>query len=354
MTKHWLINGDSKNVLKKLKDNSVHLAVTSPPYFNAREYSQWETISAYLKDMRAIFQEVFRVLDNHRVFLLNVGDVQCKLGKQPWTQRRVPLGALFTFVCSEIGFEFVDDYIWDKGEPQSYRRIYDSKNYPFYVYSVNVYEHILVFHKHVRDPTRIPCPVCSTHNVQNNSQSEIGVQSWECNNEECAHRSPGNRGKRYSARSIMMDVGKIEENAIDTKTLKKWRRDIVEFPPVIKWFNGENIVGHSAPFPEDIPEMAIKFYSYRGDTILDPFAGSFTSNLVALKLGRNSIGIDTNKDFITLGKERLSECAKQTTLFQEKSELIFLDEGELEKTSFLDVPSSKIWNKERYLEEFGG
>lgn len=106
MTKHWLINDDSRKSLNKFKDNSIHLVVTSPPYFNAREYSQWETLDEYLKDMRIIFEQVFRILDNHRIFVLNVGDVQCRLGKQPWTIRRVPLEALFTVMCQEIGFEF--------------------------------------------------------------------------------------------------------------------------------------------------------------------------------------------------------------------------------------------------------
>ncbi len=116
---HRLILGNSEKILKSFPDNSIHLAVTSPPYFNAREYSQWPTLEAYLVEMRKIFNEVFRVLDNHRVFVLNVGDVNCQLGKQPWTKRRVPLGALFTIMCQEIGFEYVDDYIWHKGEPHS-------------------------------------------------------------------------------------------------------------------------------------------------------------------------------------------------------------------------------------------
>jgi DNA modification methylase len=350
VTKHWLIEGDSKKVLKKIADNSIHLAVTSPPYFNAREYSQWPTLEEYLKDMKKVFSEVFRILDNHRVFVLNVGDVQCRLGRQPWTMRRVPLGALFTTMCQEIGFEFVDDYIWDKGEPQSYRHINGGNVYPFYQYPVNVYEHILIFHKHVQDLTRLPCPVCGTSHVQNNSQSEIGVQSWECNNENCAHRSPGNRGKRYSARSIMMDRGKTEENKIEKELISKWRRDIVKFSPVIKWFGGKNIHGHSAPFPEDIPEMAVKFFTYKGDTVLDPFAGSFTTSLVAIKSGRNSIGVDISKEFIELGKKRLGVNSKQMTLGK-KPEFVILSNKELEKINKLEIPKSKIWNKEGYIKE---
>jgi len=349
MANHYLIKGDSADVLKKIQDNSIHLAVTSPPYFNAREYSQWETLEHYLKEMKIIFKELFRVLDNHRVFVLNVGDVQCKLGTQPWTLRRVPLGALFTTMCQEIGFEYVDDYIWDKGEPQSYRHMNGVTKYPFYHYPINSYEHILIFHKHVLDKTRLPCPICGSIHVQNNSQQEINVQSWECNNEKCTQRSEGNRGKRYSARSIMMQEGQIKENEIEESLKKKWRKDIVAFSPVIKIIGNKNVVGHTAPFPEDIPEMAIKFFTYKGDTILDPFAGSFTSSLVAMKTGRHSVGIEINKDYIGVGKKRLNNFNKQKRLGEEeKNNIIYLDKEDLSK---LKLEKSKIFDKETYLKE---
>lgn len=347
MVNNYLIKDDSVEVLKQLPDNSIHLAVTSPPYFNAREYSQWENLESYLKDMKAIFKQVFRVLDNHRIFVLNVGDVQCKLGKQPWTLRRVPLGALFTIMCQEIGFEFVDDYIWDKGEPQSYRHMNGTTKFPFYQYPINSYEHILIFHKHILDQTRLPCPICNSSHVQNNSQSEINVQSWECNNEKCSERSVGNRGKRFSARSIMMQLGQTEQNIIDEGLKKKWRKDIVPFSPVIKIFGDKNIVGHTAPYPEDIPEMAIKFYSYKGDTVLDPFAGSFTTSLVAMKNGRHSIGIDVMPEYIKLGEKRLKDYIKQARLGENsKHELIILDKKNLDK---LKLEKSKVFHKETYI-----
>jgi len=347
--KHRLIHGDSSKVLKSFPDESIHLAVTSPPYFNAREYSQWPTLSEYLEDMKKIFIETFRVLDNHRVFVLNVGDVNCQLGKQPWTNSRVPLGALFTVMCQQIGFKYVDNFIWHKGEPQSFRHMNGGNNYPFYHYPVNSYEHILIFHKHVLDSTRIPCPVCGTTQVQNNSQSEIGVQSWECNNEECSHRSPGNRGKRYSARSVMMDKGKTPENSIEKEFLQKWRKDIVTFSPVIKIIKGENRLGHTAPFPEDIPEMAIKLYTYKGDTVLDPFAGSFTTSVVAAKLGRNSVGIDMKKDYISLGLKRMKITLSQKRLFESHTHKIeVLDESDIKNISF---EKSQVFNKEDYINE---
>ncbi|MBI5893252.1 MAG: site-specific DNA-methyltransferase [Deltaproteobacteria bacterium] len=296
-----IIWGDCLKVLKKMKSESIHLMITSPPYYNAREYSQWENLNAYLNDMRLIIRETYRVLDNHRMWVFNVGDVfdnDNLKTKSVWGKRRLPLGAYFIKIFEEEGFEFVDDIIWDKGEVESQRHKNGGVNYPFYQYPLNCYEHILIFHKHRLDISRIPCPVCGSLNVNGNTQSEIGVQSWECKNGKCFERSPHNRGKRFSLRSNMMqDISKrISENSIDEFILSKWRRDILKFPPVIKIDqNGNNRIGHSAPFPKDIPEMAIKYFSYAGEKILDPFAGSFTTAIVAKKLGRKGIGIEINK-----------------------------------------------------------
>jgi DNA modification methylase len=88
-----------------------------------------------------------------------------------------------------------------------------------------------------------------------------------------------------------------QDNEVPHELIKKWRRDIVKFSPVIKINSkGENKLGHTAPFPEDIPEMAIYFYTYKGDIVLDPFAGSFTTSIVANRLGRIGLGFELRKD----------------------------------------------------------
>jgi len=294
-----LIWGDCYQVLRRMKSESVHLIVTSPPYYNAKEYSQWENLNEYFDDMRKILTECYRVLDNHRVLVFNVGDIYDNdrlVTKSVWGKRRIPLGAYFIKLLEEIGFTFVDDFIWDKGEVQTQRHKHTNKPYPFYHYPVNCYEHILVFHKHRLDKTRYPCPICGCLKVNDNSQSEIGVQSWECDNEKCFIRSKSNRGKRFSLKTNIIQRHQSEEYKIPENLIRKWRRDIVRFPPVIKINSkGENILGHPAPFPEDIPEFAVLFYTYPGEIVLDPFAGSFTTALVAAKYGRIGVGIELNK-----------------------------------------------------------
>jgi len=307
-----IIWGDCLNVLKGMKSESIHVMVTSPPYYNAREYSQWENLNEYLKNMREIIKEAYRVLDNHRVFVFNVGDIfdnDNLVTKSTWGKRRLPLGAYFIKIFEEEGFMFVDDFIWDKGEVQSDRHKSGDRPYPFYQYPANCYEHILIFHKHRLDTTRYPCPVCGTLKVNGNAQSEIGLMSWECKNLECFKRSKSNRGKRFSLKTLMTQSRQSEEHEILKDMIKKWRRDIVKFSPVIKINSkGKNVLGHTAPFPEDIPEFAIEMFSYKGEKVLDPFAGSFTSVIAAKKSGRVGIGIEINKE--TFRKASLKNIKK--------------------------------------------
>lgn len=294
-----IIWGDCYQVLKRMKSESVHLMVTSPPYYNAREYSKWENLNDYLLDMREILMECYRVLDNHRVFVFNVGDIYDNdrlVTKSVWGKRRIPLGAYFIKLFEEIGFTFIDDFIWDKGEVQTQRHKHISTPYPFYQYPVNCYEHILIFHKHRLDKTRYPCPICGCLKVNDNTQSEVGIQSWECDNEKCFVRSKSNRGKRFSFKTNITQRHQTKEYKIPENLIKKWRKDIVRFPPVIKInCKGENILGHTAPFPQDIPEMAVLYYTYPGEIVLDPFAGSFTASIVAAKYDRIGVGIELNK-----------------------------------------------------------
>lgn len=297
---------DCREGLKKLSYN-VDLIVTSPPYYNAREYSQWDSLDDYLDEMKEIFTLAYEKLNNHRYLVLNVGDITAQVGKAKWSVRKLPLGAYFINMLEDIGFQFVDDYIWDKGEPQSKRHL-GNPPYPFYQYPVNCYEHIIVFVKNELDKTRIPCPVCNETLTNSNSQSSINVQSWECKNPDCPEKSKAGRGKRFSKRSIMMNNYQKKENYIDPEFVAKWRRDIVEITPVIKiGKDGVNKLGHTAPFPEDIPEMAIRYFSGVGDIVLDMFAGSGTTQVVAKKLNRNYLGFEIHKEYVDLANDRLSE-----------------------------------------------
>ena len=167
---------------------------------------------------------------------------------------------------------------------------------PLYQYPVNCYEHIFIFYKHRLDETPYPCPICGCLKVNGNAYSRVGVKSWECKNVECFERSAANRGKRFSARTQLMTRLQQEENLVADNLLQMWRRDIVKFAPVIKINSkGQNTLGHTAPFPSEIPEYAVRVFTGVNDSVLDPFAGSFTTIIESLRLGRNSIGMELNR-----------------------------------------------------------
>lgn len=292
-----IVWGDCLSLLKQMKSESVHLMVTSPPYYNARDYSQWKNLDDYLADMETIIGESYRVLDNHRAFVFNVGDItgnDNRCTRSSWGSRRIPLGAYFINIFERNGFKFIDDFIWDKGQVESQRHKNGDTPTPLYQYPMNCYEHIMIFYKHRQDDALYPCPVCGCLKVNGNAHSGVGVRSWECKNLKCFERSRSNRGKRFSARSVLMDS--LKENLISPDFIKKWRRDIIKINPKIKInCKGENTLGHTAPFPKEIPEFAVETLTGKGEVVVDPFAGSFTSAIQAVKMGRIGAGIENQK-----------------------------------------------------------
>lgn len=300
-----IYNEDCRETMSRMPEGFIDLVVTSPPYFNAREYSHWETFGEYMEDMETIFSAIYEKMKNHKYCIVNVGDVTGNVGKSKWAVRKLPLGAYFTIMMEKIGYQFVEDYIWDKGEPQTKRHL-GNPPFPFYQYPVNCYEHILVFAKHKLDKTKIPCPDCNEMITSSNSCTGIGIQSWECKNPYCPTKSEGGRGKRFSMRSVMMNDYKADENIIPQEVITQWRRDIVKISPVIKINSkGENKMGHSAPYPEKIPEMAIRFFSGCGDVVYDPFIGSGTTAKVSRELNRNFIGSEISEEFVAIANKRI-------------------------------------------------
>lgn len=296
-----IVWGNCLDSLKKLPSESIGLMCTSPPYYNAREYSTWGNLKDYLDFMTDVIKECYRVLDNHRVFVFNISDVVDNDNMNDvkcWGDRKIPLPYYFVKIFEECGFTYVDDIIWDKGEVQSSRHKNKSTPYPFYQYPLNCYEHILIFHKHrLEKDVKYPCNECGSLNVKSNSYTYKGLRSWECCNSDCL-RSDKNRGKRFSLKTIItQDEDKQKKNIIEPEFIDSWRRDIHKLSPVIKINNKkENKLGHTAPYPLEIPEMAIKYYSYEGDTVLDMFGGSMTTAIAAKKLNRKGIGFELRKD----------------------------------------------------------
>lgn len=244
---YQIFNDDSFKILSNLNENSIDTMVTSPPYFNAREYSQWDNLYLYLFDMYNIARMAFKSIKENGIFLYNIGDINSneKINtKSLMGEKRIPLGAYSIFIFEKAGFELVENIIWDKGETQSNRHKNDGKFTPHYQRPINSYEHMFIFKK-------------PSHN-------KLKVK----------------------------------------KT--KWDKNIVKFSPVIKINSkGENKLGHTAPYPLDIPDFVCKAFNKKGNIILDPFLGSGTTIISAMNNNIFGIGIELSKEYAILAENRI-------------------------------------------------
>jgi DNA modification methylase len=144
-----LINDDSTEYLQSLKAGQVGTVMTSPPYYNVREYSQWDTLLMYLVDMAISSKVVYNTLSDGAYYLYNVGDVVVEDNiyvKANMSKHRIQLGFLSAMLFEEVGYCLTGNIIWDKGEVQSKRSV-TTNMIAGYVRCVNCYEHVLVFRK---------------------------------------------------------------------------------------------------------------------------------------------------------------------------------------------------------------
>jgi len=247
--------------MKEIQDESIHLIVTSPPYFNAPfDYKNlFENYDQYLGVLKKVAKEMFRVLQQGRIFVLNIDDMLIDGVKYP-------IVADATKIVQNAGFRYRDKIMWKK--PDGYLRISRRsgvllKNpYPMYFYPDNLLESIIIFQK----------------------------------------------GK-FDYRSKSQEIRK--SSIIDTKEFQKngWYKTLWKITNVLP---GSPLEKNIAAFPEEIPNRIIKLFSYIGETVLDPFLGSGTTMKVAKKLNRNSIGIEIIRD--------LEEVIRKKTGFDKESE----------------------------------
>lgn len=246
--------------MPEIGNSSVHLIVTSPPYFNAPfDYDGlFSNYDQYLGVLNRFAEESFRVLLEGRIIALNIDDMLVD-GK------KYPIVADATKIFQAAGFRYRDRIIWKK--PDGYLRISKRSGvllqnpFPMYFYPDNLLESILIFQK----------------------------------------------GK-FDYRSITNEVR--QKSKVDTKEFqeKNWHKTLWEMTNVLP---GASLEKDIAAFPEELPYRIIKLFSYMGETVLDPFLGSGTTMKVARALNRNSIGIEIIRDLekIILAKTGFGEAA---------------------------------------------
>ncbi len=255
-TCHTIYFGDAANVLRqKMPSESVQLMVTSPPYWNVRDYGHpgqigyGQTLPQYLESLHAVWREVVRVLIPDGKLCLNIGNIYYRMpGENRSTTANLTL-LLWDQLSSFSELRFIGTIYWQKTTSRAGAVLFGSYPYPTNFMISNAVEPIFVFRKAGRRP---PVP------KEIKERSRLGLDEF----------------RRY-------------RDAI-------WR-DI----------NGAAADKHAAAYPVELPRRLIKLYSFWGDTVLDPFCGSATTTLAAALTGRNSVGIEINPGFLPLMLEKL-------------------------------------------------
>ena len=253
-THHLLIFGDCER-MEELNDESVHLVVTSPPYFNAPfDYPDlFSSYEEYLEKMKKIAREIKRVLAKGRIVCIVCDDTLIN-GK------KYPVVADLTKIYIEEGFVYRDKIIWIK--PEGYIRISRRSGvvlqhpYPMYFYPDNIQETILIFQKGKFDYKSVPEEIKeeSKIDIKEYQQNKWYLTTWQITN-------------------VLPVKNRLEEGI--------------------------------AAFPEEIPYRLIKLFSYIGETVLDPFMGSATTNKVAALLGRNSVGYELDLELYEVVNKKM-------------------------------------------------
>jgi DNA modification methylase len=262
-TKHEIINGDSRQ-MTELENKSVDLIITSPPYWQLKDYGAANQIGyndsyeEYINNLNLVWKECYRVLNNGCRLCVNIGD-QFARAVYYGRYKVIPIRTEIIKFCEAIGFDYMGAIIWQKKTTSnttggaSLMGSYPTPRNG--ILSID-YEFILLFKK-------LGTPIKPKKELK--EQSKMTKEEW----------------KEYFA--------------------GHWN------------FGGAKQDGHIAMFPEELPRRLIKMFSFVGDRVLDPFAGSGTTSLAAKKLNRNSVGYEINPEFIPFIKRKLD--IKQGDIF---------------------------------------
>src|SRR5690349_18453233 len=258
-TVHRVVFGDCR-AMKEIHNESIHLTITSPPYYNApfdypdlfRDYDEFREL------IRDVSVDLFRVLVPGRIACFVTDDILVK-------GEKFPVVADITRLMLDAGFRYRDRIVWVK--PKGYVRISRRSGvvlqhpYPMYFYPDNIQESILIFQKGKFDYSYL-----RDLSLKRREKSKIPLD-------------------KYNG---------------DGWHLTVW--NITNVLPL-----GERLEKGIAAFPEEIPRRLIRLYSFKGETVLDPFLGSGTTMKVARELGRNSWGYEIDAGLEKIIKQKMSK-----------------------------------------------
>lgn len=242
ITRAILFVGDCEETLKQLPENSIQLIFTSPPYYNAREYSDYNSYNEYLEKMKRVLISCNRVLEDGRFIGVNVSPVITKRPGREFESIRYPIHYDFHKILTESGYYFIDEIIWIKPEPSVPDRIsgYKQTRKPLSYKPNCITESIMIYRKN--------CSFLLDRNM-----------------------------KAYT------DYDRHEDEDIDTSNC---------------WYIAPKAdKNHPAVFPEELCRKILRYYSFEGDAVLDPFAGSGTFGRAAMKMNRIPILCEMNEKY---------------------------------------------------------
>lgn len=272
MTEHRIVFGDSRS-LNQIKDKSVQLIITSPPYWQLKDYGTEDQIGfndsyeEYINNLNLVWQECHRVLSDGCRLCINIGD-QFARSVYYGRYKVIPIRTEIIRFCESLGMDYMGAIIWQKTTTMNTSgggAVMGSFPYPRNGILKMDYEFILLFKKQGNAP------------------------------------KPTSKQKEQSA-----------------MTKEEWGQYFTSH-----WhFNGVKQMGHIAMFPEELPRRLIRMFSFVGETVFDPFAGSGTTSLAAKNLGRNSVSYEINKAFAPvirekLGADQLSFCEEAVVSFSD-------------------------------------
>lgn len=271
-TSHRLINGDARD-LSFLDNESVHLVVTSPPYWNLKRYNEnpdqmghIQDYETFLGELEKVWHHVFRVLVPGGRLVCVVGDV-CVARRDFGRHLVFPLHSDICVMCRRIGFDNLNPIVWHKIANASYEVPNGSK-----------------FLGKPYEPNAI---------IKNDMEFIL------------MQRKPGGYRKPTDSQRQASRITKDE--------FGRWFQQIWNIP-------GASTKQHPAPFPLELATRLVRMFSFAGDTVLDPFCGSGTTMIAAFRTGRSSIGVEIDLEYCRMAARYLK--AENADLFS-NAKLIF-------------------------------
>jgi DNA modification methylase len=265
-TTHQFRLGDARD-LSALPDESVHLVVTSPPYFDLKKYPDHESqlgrhhdYEIFLKELDRVWIECYRVLVKGGRLIVVVGDV-CRSRKLFGEHHVIPLHASIVDHCRYMGFHNLATIVWHKIANATFE---------------------------VQNGTAFLGKPYEPNAVIKNDIEFVLMQ-----------RKPGGYRRPTEAMRVLSVIGE--------KNHREWFNQIVTF-------HGASTSSHPAPYPVELVESLIRMFSFVGDAVLDPFSGTGTTSLAAAQCGRNSVGIEIEPTYRKLAADRLAAAVKKQEL----------------------------------------